>query len=244
MTRAVLFLVEGNTEQVFYKKLLQKLYSTTEEIEFDSLPVSVRELLEPLRNRRPTVLRIQNTYTIIVNCGGFEGIKTVIRRLLIRRSELLKAIKAGLDTIIVVADLDKSPISSLQGVLSSQGYSPQVSNNIIVINVEKLSLTFVIISQGHDETARKDATKQIEDYLEELASQLYDDIAKAINKLEEILNISLNTKQKVLIYEAVLETKPRAIPRIAEKLLEEASEEILAKVLEQVVQLIRRHIHS
>ncbi len=120
MSRAAIMLLEGLTEEVLYLSLLKRLYET-EDAGIDNLPKSLREYLEPLgigRRIKSLIIKPSLTYVIVINCGGYEQIKSMLKFLL-KRSELKDVIKDLKLCFIVLADRDKKSLESIIGLLHS-----------------------------------------------------------------------------------------------------------------------------
>ena len=207
LNQATILLVEGITEEKLYIKLLEKLYNT-KRIKFTELPPPIKSLLEPLEKRTTNMIIEENSrekYLALIQCGGYENIKGMLRMLLKRR-ELVEALKQTRFNIIVAADLDKDPIKSIKDTVASLHLPVEARNNHIAVKVQGQNLNIRIIQQGYKKPG---ATGQIEDNLEGLLKTLYPELIEAIKVIEETTKEKLDSKQKLLIYLALLEQKPK-----------------------------------
>ena len=205
--KTLILLVEGSTEEVVYSSILKKLYSGRK-VECRDAPTPLKTLIRPLmirppRGRLTCYVLERGDLVVIVNCGGYENLKNMIRRLLKRR-ELLEALTQLDIRIAIAADRDKNPAESIRGLLSSMGLQA-TGGDTLTVEFGGAKLAIHVIEQG-DEWGT--ATGEIEDELRKLVETLRPELQRAAEKVEEAYG-PLTDKQKLLIYLALLERRPK-----------------------------------
>ncbi len=112
----MILLLEGLTEEILYLSLLKRLYNANE-VDINELPKVLGDFLSPLKSGRTRikslVIKSLMTYAIVINCGGYERIKTMLK-LLLRRSELRDIISNFDLSFVIIADKDKEPLASIR----------------------------------------------------------------------------------------------------------------------------------
>jgi len=210
--------VEGLVEEIVYSSMLEKLYGGRQ-VECKDLP-TLKELIEPFMQRAKCYAVERGYLVVIVNCGGYENLKNMTRRLLKRR-ELLEALRQLDIRIAVAADRDKNPAESIRGVLSSMGLQA-TGGDALTVELGGAKLAIHVIEQGGEGDV---ATGEIEDELRKLVEALKPELQHIAKRVEEIYKRSLTDKQKLLIYLALLERKPkiRELYELFRKAVAEAS---------------------
>lgn len=219
----MIILVEGRTEEVVYQYLLRRLHGGTS-LGFEDLPHRISNLLGFLGKRaRAMVLEGsgERTYVVLVDCGGFEGVKLTLKRIL-RRPELAEAPEDI--CIVVAADADKYPLAAVRNIALSLDQRAQVRGNYASVEVSGRRIGIAVVEQGYMPGDGPGHTGQIEDNLEEFTARLHPHLAGVIEDLERRLGEKLDAKQRLLVYLALLSRKPkiRNLYRAVGELLEEA----------------------
>jgi len=175
------------------------------------------------RKRRPVV---------VVNCGGYENLKRMVR-LMLKRRELIEALKQLDLRIAIAADRDKKPAESVRGLLSSMGLRVTEDVAITIEFGGGAKLTMHIVEQGGLGSA---ATGEVEDELRKLVEALKPELQRLAEKVEEIYK-PLTDKQKLLIYLALLEHKPkiRELYELFKEIMASASREAVEQNLKNLV---------
>ncbi len=227
--RTYILLVEGKTDTILYKTLIEKSIGCRE-YDIEYLHYNIRMLLSKImiHRRDLMVLEIQNNLLIIINCKGYDRLKNYLKEL-IDSDYFIESIHNGLSGIIVATDKDRVPMDSIYGVLASLKYRVFRDNHSFKIDaVEKEYFPIYIIEQGLDS-----GVKAIEDELDLLAEQLYPDMTKAINAVEEIIKTKLSPIQRLGIIEAI-KVNNNGLYALIPKLVRDASlEELRNKLYNQ-----------
>jgi len=248
--KLVLLLVEGVTEEIVYLNLLKKLYNM-EEIDCEKLPETARTLIEPLPRRTTRCLYLKteylDRYVILLNCGGYEYIKKLLK-LILKRHELSTALRKSEVVIAIAADRDKNPFKDIETALSSLNieFRPQ-QHNILEISIgyeQQTKLRIHVIEQGM-QTNNK-VTGEIEDELESMLEEVIGYLATEKNLVNAIRKTeSLTTKQRFLLYLALLDHQIK-IRKLFDKLnevLNRADKDMLAKKLGSLVEKLEKAIN-
>ncbi len=221
MTRIAVLLVEGLTEEILYSILLEKLYGG-KRVGYEELPKPLRELVEPLK-KRATYYALENgCLVVLINCGGFDNIKSLLRMLL-RREELKEAARELDLRLVIAADKDKRPLESLRGLLSSMSVASTLLNErVLMVELSPdTRLKIYVVEQG---TSGEGATEEVEDELEKLIESARPELQSVARRIEEEIRTVLSSKQRFSIYLALLN------PRIKARLLREYLRELLASI--------------
>lgn len=218
IARTFILLVEGRTDAVLYKTLIEKV-TDCREYGIEYLNYSIRMLLSKImvHKRDFIVLKMKSKILVIIDCRGYDRLKYYLREL-IDNDYFIESMDNGLVGIIVAANKDKSPMDSIYGILTSLGC--RISRNSYCFKIavmENRYFPIYIIEQGF-----KDGVRAIEDELDQLAEQLDPVMAKAINTVEKILKIKLLPTQRLGIIEAI-KVNNNGLPALIPKLIEEAS---------------------
>ncbi|ACB39443.1 hypothetical protein Tneu_0498 [Pyrobaculum neutrophilum V24Sta] len=226
--RAVVLLLEGQTEEILYYTLLKRVYKA-QEANCAETPEKLRDLLEPLGRRK--CLKVRQVYVAMCNCSGVENIKETLK-LLLKRRELAEALRDTAIHIVIAADRDERPAQAIKDMLQSLGYTPAESGGTTVI--PPLGLPIHVIEQGGREDT---ATGQIEDDLLKLVELVHPDLTQAAARLEEAHG-ALDNKQKLLLYLALLNRRPgiRKLYKAVKRLLKNADETALRQALKNIVE--------
>jgi len=234
--KALILLVEGLVEEIVYSSVLEKLYGG-KQVKCEDAPRSLRALMEPFMRRTKCYTLERGDLVAIVNCGGYENLKKMTRQLLKRR-ELIEVLKQLDLRIAIAADRDKKPVESIRGLLSSMGFRATEGDVITVELSNGTKLTVHIIEQGGEEGT---ATGEVEDELRKLVEALKPELQHFAKKIEETHG-PLTDKQKLLIYLALLERKPkiRELRELLRDVMATASGEIMKQNLENLVKNLRK----
>lgn len=218
--KAAILLVEGLTEEILYSTLLKRLYGA-KQVGLEELPKTLRELVSPLGERINCFIR-RNGYVILINCGGFEGLRVAMRHLL-KRGELKEVVREFELHLVIAADKDKNPLESLRGLLSSMNAKVEsVMGRILVTELLRgIKVRIHVLEQG---VSGEGATGEIEDELGKLIEIGKPELQSAVRSVEEVLHTTLTSKQKLLIYLALLN------PKIKTRLLSRALKEVLTEI--------------
>jgi len=203
--KALILLVEGLAEEIVYSSILERLYGGRQ-VKCRDAPTPLKTLIRPLMRRAKCYTLEHGDLALIANCGGYENLKNMIRQLLLRlrRRKLLEALRQLDLRIAVAADKDKNPTESIRGLLSSMGLQA-TGGDTLTVELGGAKLTIYVIEQG-DEGGT--ATGEIEDELRKLVETLRPELQRAAEKVEETYG-PLTDKQKLLIYLALLERRPK-----------------------------------
>jgi len=204
--KALILLVEGLAEEIVYSSVLEKLHGGRQ-VKCGDAPTPLKTLIGPLMRRAKCYTLEHGDLAVITNCGGYENLKNMIRQLLLRlrRRKLLEALRQLDLRIAIAADKDKNPTESIRGLLSSMGLQATGGDTLTVELGNGAKLTIHLIEQGGEGGT---ATREIEDELKKLVETLRPELQRAAEKVEETYG-PLTDKQKLLIYLALLERKPK-----------------------------------
>jgi len=200
--KTLILLTEGLVEEIVYSSMLEKLYGGRQ-IECEHAPTPLEALIDPLIRRAKCYTLEHGDLIVIVNSRGYENLRNTIRQLL-TQPELPEALGQLDLRIAVAADRDKNPTESIRGVLSSMGLQA-TGGDTLTVELGGAKLTIYVIEQG-DEGGT--ATGEIEDELRKLVETLRPELQRAAEKVEEAYG-PLTDKQKLLIYLALLDRKPK-----------------------------------
>jgi len=234
----LILLVEGLVEEIVYSSMLEKLYGG-KQVTCEDIPRPLRELIEPVTRRTKCYTLKSGDLVIIVDCGGYENLREMTRQLLKhRRRELLEVLKQLDLRIAIAADRDKKPAESIRGLLSSMGFQVTEGDIITIEPSNGTKLAIHIVEQG-DEGGT--ATGEVEDELRKLVEALKPELQRIAKKVEETYG-SLTDKQKMLIYLALLERKPkiRELYEIFREIMAKASRDTIEQNLENLVKNIEK----
>lgn len=256
--KLVLLLVEGSTEEIVYLNLLEKLYNM-ERTSCKTLPETARKLIEPLLDMAVTRLKCLSSKTeqpkrhvVLVNCGGYERAKKLLK-LLLKRYELPYALEEFETTLAIAADMDKNPLEGVKGVLNS------LKNTLnLEFETANHNTIEVLIGRGHGKQARleihvieqglhdNNSTRQIEDELQNILEEAAKHLATDKNLVDMVReNNNLTSKQKLLIYLALLDNKIK-VRKLLDKLneiLDRVERDILAKGLKNLVEKLEKTLN-
>jgi len=200
--KTLILLVEGLVEEIVYSSMLEKLHGGRQ-VECGGAPTPLKILIRSFMRRAKCYALERGDLVVVVNCGGYENLKNMIKQLLTHPE--LPEVLSQLDIrIAVAADRDKSPAESIRGVLSSMGLQA-TGGDTLTVELGRAKLTIHIIEQGGEGGT---ATGEIEDELRKLVETLKPELQRAAEKIEEAYG-PLTDKQKLLIYLALLERKPK-----------------------------------
>jgi len=199
----LILLVEGRVEEIVYSSMLEKLYGGRQ-VKCRGAPTPLKTLIEPFMQNAKCYAVERGDLVVIVDGKGYENLKDITKRLLKRR-ELLEALRQLDIRIAIAADKDKNPAESIRGVLSSMGLQTTGGDALIVELGNGTRLTIHVIEQGGEGGT---ATGEIEDELRKLVETLKPELQRVAEKVEEAYG-PLTDKQKLLIYLALLEHKPK-----------------------------------
>ena len=204
--KTLILLVEGLAEEIVYSSILERLYGGRQ-VKCRDAPTPLKTLIGPLMRRAKCYTLEHGDLAVIANCGGYENLKNMIRQLLLRlrRRKLLEALRQLDLRIAVAADRDKNPAESIRGVISSMGLQATGGDALTVELGNGAKLTIHVIEQGGEGGT---ATGEIEDELRKLVETLRPELQRAAEKVEEAYG-PLTDKQKLLIYLALLERRPK-----------------------------------
>ena len=154
-------------------------------------------------------------------------------KLLLRRNELIDVIYEFRTYFVIIADRDKKPLESIKGLINSLGLQVIENRGVLNVKINEHNLSICIIQQGH---SGEGSTGQIEDNLRELIETIRLDLRRAINNIEDIMG-SLNDKQKLMIYLALLERriKFRNIHEVIKDIIEELDVGALRSGLKDII---------
>ncbi|WP_193322840.1 hypothetical protein [Pyrobaculum calidifontis] len=201
--KTLILLTEGLVEEIVYSSMLEKLYGGRQ-VECEDAPTPLEALIDPLIRRAKCYTLEHGDLIVIVNSRGYENLRNTIRQLL-TQPELPEALGQLDLRIAVAADRDKNPTESIRGVLSSMGLQATGGDTLTVELGNGAKLAIHVIEQGGEGDT---ATGEIEDELRKLVETLKPELQHAAKKVEEIYG-PLTDKQKLLIYLALLERKPK-----------------------------------
>jgi len=203
--KTLILLVEGLAEEIVYSSILERLYGGRQ-VKCRDAPTPLKTLIGPLTRRAKCYTLEHGDLAVIANCGGYENLKNTFRQLLLRlrRRKLLEALRQLDIRIAIAADRDKNPAESIRGVLSSMGLQT-TGGDALTVELGGAKLTIHVIEQGGEGGT---ATGEIEDELRKLVETLKPELQRAAEKIEEAYG-PLTDKQKLLIYLALLERKPK-----------------------------------
>lgn len=239
MTKIILFLVEGATEQALYVKILEKL--NAKKISCEKLPSNIHFLLKTLRKPYSRLLCLCRKETIlaVMDCGGYKQLEMCLRELL--RSELItNALNEGLSTIIIASDRKHKPIEGIKGLLASiirdvkLNYR-EINKGLFIVQFNKVNVKLVVIEEGLEKHKHPNATEQIEDHLEPLAKTIYPRLWKYVKTFK------LNTKQTIGII-AALTSNYKGSPEFTAILIEKASLNQLKQHLTKILKTIENEL--
>jgi len=201
--KTLILLTEGLVEEIVYSSILEKLYGGRQ-VECEDAPTPLEALIDPLIRRAKCYTLEHGDLIVIVNSRGYENLRNTIKQLL-TQPELPEALSQLDLRIAVAADKDKNPAESIRGVLSSMGLQTTKGDALTVELGTGAKLTIHVIEQGGEGGT---ATGEIEDELRKLFEALRPELQRAAEKVEEAYG-PLTDKQKLLIYLALLERKPK-----------------------------------
>lgn len=223
MKKQALILVEGSLDRVFHKKLFEKA--------LDAKPQDLKafeNLLKILKQFRKVMwkpLQIKEFDVLIVSCGGFDAMRFLLRTLL-SHEEFPHLIEHGVRKIFVAADADKDVWSMVEGVLSSLRLDHKKIVKGFCVKMGESSFEIRCVESGR---RHEYATQEVEDLIEEAASEVYSNIAAAITALEDHLGRRLNSKQKVGAFAALTLNKPH-VERFVAKAFDDADAEEIRRL--------------
>jgi len=222
-----MLLAEGSSEATLYVELAKKLLRASKAT-FNELSISVRDALRPMRKRLAIYKLCGKVILVVLKCGGYENLKHYIK-IMLESPSLVDAIDEGLRRLIIAADRDRSPVTSLYNVISSMGLKVALQGNIITINVSNgRSLMLEVVEQGVDEE-----TRQLEDDLKSLVQQVWPIINEVIEKVKSAMG-ALNSKQTIGIYEAIA-VNNEGLPSLIAQAIDKANiDELKAKLPKQI----------
>jgi len=196
------------------------------------VPRPLKALIEPFIERAKCYTLERGDRAIIVNCGGYENLKEMTKRLLKRR-ELTEALEQLDLRIAIAADRDVKPRESIRGLLASKGFRVAGGDAITVEFGGGAKLTIYVVEQGSGEAT---ATGEMEDDLRRLVEALKPELQRFAEKVEEVYG-PLTDKQKLLIYLALLEHKPRIreLYELVKEVLATANREVVERNLENLI---------
>jgi len=233
----LILLVEGLVEEIVYSSMLEKLYGG-KRVECEDIPRPLRELIEPVMRRTKCYTLERGDLAIIVDCGGYENLKEMTRRLLKRR-ELLEVLKQLDLCIAIAADRDKKPAESIRGLLSSMGFQVTEGDVVTIEFSSGAKLAIHIVEQGGEGDT---ATGEVEDELRKLVEALKPELQHIAKKIEETYE-PLTDKQKLLIYLALLEREPKIrefYEILRREIMATASRDTIERNLESLVKNLEK----
>jgi len=245
--KTLILLVEGLVEKIVYSSTLERLYggkhieckNVLESLELKSL----EELIGSIERRIECYTLERGDLVIIVDCGGYENLKEMTRLLLSKRKELLIKVLKQLDLrMVIAADRDKKPVESIRGLLSSlrssMGFQVTEDDAIAIEFGNGTKLVIHIVEQGGEADT---ATGGVEDELRKLVETLEPKLQHITKKIEETYE-PLTDKQKLLIYLALLERKPkiREFYEILRKIMATISRDTIERSLENLVKSLEK----
>jgi len=203
--KTLILLVEGLAEEIVYSSILERLYGGRQ-VKCRDAPTPLKTLIGPLMRRAKCYTLEHGDLAVIANCGGYENLKNTIRQLLprLRRRKLPEALRQLDLRIAVAADKDKHPTESIRGLLSSMGLQA-TGGDVFTVELGGAKLAIYVIEQGGEGGT---ATGEIEDELRKLVETLRPELQRAAEKVEEAYG-PLTDKQKLLIYLALLDRRPK-----------------------------------
>jgi len=200
--KTLILLVEGLVEEIVYSSMLEQLHGGRQ-VECGGAPTPLKTLIGPLMRRAKCYALERGDLVVVVNCGGYENLKNMAKQLL-THPELPEVLRQLDIRIAIAADRDKNPAEGIRGVLSSMGLQA-TGGDALTVELGGAKLAIHVIEQG-DEGGT--ATGEIEDELRKLVETLRPELQRAAEKVEEAYG-PLTDKQKLLIYLALLERKPK-----------------------------------
>jgi len=224
----LILFVEGLVEEIIYSSMLEKLYGGRQ-VECGDAPTQLEVLIDPFIRRAKCYTLEHGNLAVIVNSRGYENLRNTIRQLLTQPE--LPEVLSQLDLrIAIAADRDKSPAESIRGLLSSMGFQATGGDAITIEFGNGAKLAIHVVEQG-DEGGT--ATGEIEDELRKLVEALKPELQHIAKRVEETYG-PLTNKQKLLIYLALLEHKPkiRELYGLFREIIETASGNIIEQNLD------------
>jgi len=200
--KTLILLVEGLAEEIAYSSILEKLYGGRQ-VECGGAPTPLKILIRSFMRRAKCYTLERGDLAVIVNCGGYENLRKMARELL-THPELPEVLGQLNIRIAIAADKDKNPAESIRGLLSSMGLQT-TGGDTLTVELGGAKLTIYVIEQGGEGGT---ATGEIEDELKKLVEALKPELQRAAEKVEEAYG-PLTDKQKLLIYLALLERRPK-----------------------------------
>jgi len=232
----LILLVEGLLEEIVYSSMLEKLYGG-KQVECESVQKSLREFIGPVMQHTNCYILERGDLVVIVNCRGYENLRNMTRQLLKRR-ELREVLKQLDLHIAIAADRDKKPVESIRGLLASMGFQVTEGDVITIEFSGGAKLAIHIVEQGGEGGT---TTGEVEDELRKLVEALKPELQHIAKKVEDVYE-PLTDKQKLLIYLALLEHKPkiRELYEILGEIMVVASRDVIEQNLESLVKSLEK----
>jgi len=231
---AILMLLEGRKDVVFYYALFKKIFKFND-INFTEHP-ALRDIILGFGNRRVKILKRDKVEIAIIDCRGFDNLKRILEDIINRM--LIGAIN-HINRMIIVGDLDRNPLESIRGKLSSLKLKiNQVNSNEYLL--EDINVYINILSQGL-EGGRM--TGELEDYVFLISKEQYDVKEEIINCIDRIINREIDSKEASVIYSALV-VRDQGMEAFISHLLNEKDENELKSKMEDLVRSLKEILES